>query len=111
MAISVRKTPNPANTTITSPNGSPPGAVFPVMFWYVGRFKAGGSVKVGSREGCKVKMNCAASVGSIVLVIAGVAVAGGSSSGIGPPIISTLLANTQPLPPGPPGYSIWIYWS
>ena len=69
--------------------------------------QAGGSVKVGSRDGWAVMINCAARVGSIVLVIEGVSVGGACSIGKVPPNTSTRSRTTQPRSPGAPAYSIW----
>ena len=75
----------------------------------VGITNAGGGVKVGKRVGAAVTINCAAKVGSMVLVISGVGVGGGSTIGNSPGVMFRNAAKTQPTPPGAPGYSINIH--
>lgn len=72
--------PIAARPTITRPMGSPP-LELAMAGSKVGKFKGGGAVKVDNRVGSIVTINCAARVGSIVLVMTGVGVGGASTTG------------------------------
>lgn len=74
---------------ITIPIGIPPGTACGGSFSKVGITKGGGGVKVGNLVGGNSTINCAASVGSIVGVVRGVGVGGGSTIGILPSTITS----------------------
>jgi hypothetical protein len=82
--ISVPNTPKTAIPIITIPIGIPPGTAWGGSFSKVGITRGGGGVKVGNLVGGKSIMNCAAKVGSIVGVVRGVGVGGGSTIGMLP---------------------------
>src|SRR4030067_2537683 len=74
----------------------------------VGIDSGGGGVNVGKCVGGISTINCAARVGSIVGVVRGVGVGGGSTIG-SDPLTSTRGVYTHATPPGAPGYAIWIH--
>ncbi len=97
----VTKTPMNAIPKMTRPIGTlPPPLPAGVK---VGMTSGGGGVKVGRRVGVVGMENAAARVGSIVGVVRGVAVGGGSMIGKKPGERATNGAYTQPMPPGTPG--------
>ena len=76
---------------IIIPIGIPPWVVLGEAASNVGITIGGGGVKVGMRVGGISKINCAASVGSIVGVTRGVGVGGGATMGSSP--VGTLTRN------------------
>jgi len=76
--------PIPARMMIISPAGILPRNEEVNGSEYVGTTKRSPGVNVGIRVGSGVVMNCAAKVGLIVAVIAGVGVDGGSTIGSSP---------------------------
>jgi predicted Rossmann-fold nucleotide-binding protein len=87
---------------ITIPIGIPPGTDWGASFSKVGITKGGGGVKVGNLVGGNSMMNCAARVGSMVGVVRGVGVGGGSTIGMLPEI-DTSGEYTQPVLSCTPG--------
>jgi hypothetical protein len=102
MANNPRNIPTAARPIITKPIGTfevklPVGSEAKV-----GITRGGGGVYVGNLVGAMVTTNCAAIVGSIVVVTKGVGMAGGSTIGRTPGVILTRDDEIQPTPPGIP---------
>ena len=87
---------------ITIPIGTPPGTGSGTALSNVGRIRGGGGVNVGKRVGGNSRINWAANVGSIVGVVRGVGVGGGSTIDT-LPLTDTSGEYTQPVLPGTPG--------
>ncbi len=87
---------------IMIPIGIPPGTDTGTSLSNVARIMGGGGVKVGKRVGGNSTRNWAANVGSIVGVVRGVGVGGGSTIGT-LPLIFTSGEYTQPELPGTQG--------
>jgi len=95
------KRPMNAKPRIINPIGTPEPVLAAAV--KVGISRGAGGVKVGSRVGVNGTWNAATMVGSIVGVVGGVAVGGGSMIGRNPVVRETRGAYTQPTPPGTPG--------
>src|SRR3972149_7170489 len=100
--MTVPKNPITAKPMITNPIGTLPAPRGVASTTNVGITRGGGEVKVGNRVGGTSTINCAARVGSIVAVVRGVGVGGGSTIGIFPST-DTRGEYTQPMLPGTPG--------
>ena len=98
----IPKTPKTAIPITTTPIGMPAVTAGTSSAVKVGITRGGGAVYVGNRVGGISNINWAASVGSIVGVVRGVGVGGGSTIGILPKT-STSGEYTHPVLSGTPG--------